>query len=386
MPNDPQISNEELVEGWRVVHGDVPVRVVRRRRLRPTAGLTGSYFERVRLEADGRKIDAILKQAGLAFGPATRERLFFAELAHEVPVRAPRCYAVAAEGDGDGWVLMERLPKGKLLVDWSDEETRTSLRNLASLHARYLGQAPASLPRPFTDDIEHSLSFLPEGVRKLRERYEELPHLPRTASERTFELVLQLAAQPEILRQEFARSPETLLHGDFHRGNLIARDGEPQVLFDWQFVCAGPPAYDLAIFWLYLGAVNKPGFFGFFDRVELRERTMTWDEVVGVYGEALLRERPDADIDAITSCADAAIAWETVRQLTYQGHGMEPFMAILRFVHRDHPRIGGAIARWLGIDQMEPLYNDVFRDFERRAERLIRQHEQRGAAPAGERG
>ncbi len=70
------------------------MRIVKRTRFRPTAGLTGSYFERVKLRAVDRDVKAILKHGGLPYGPQTRERLFFAAIAGDVPVRVPRCYAV----------------------------------------------------------------------------------------------------------------------------------------------------------------------------------------------------------------------------------------------------------------------------------------------------
>jgi aminoglycoside phosphotransferase (APT) family kinase protein len=208
----------------------------------------------------------------------------------------------------------------------------------------------------------------------MRVRYDELPHMPRAATDRALDLLLRLAEHPEIFRKAFERSPETLLHGDYHRGNLLARDGEAQVAFDWQFACAGPPAYDLAVFWLYLGAITKPGLFRMIDRSEVRERSLTWQQVTDAYGAALRDLRPDVDLEALFACEDAAIAWEAVRQATYFGHGMEPFMGVVRFVYRDHRTIGGWFASWLGLDQGGQIFADLFADFEMRAERLLAAH------------
>ena len=111
---EPQIANEELVHAVRAWHADalLAVRVRRRRRLRPTAGLTGSYFERVQLEIDGRRLNVLLKQGGLPFGPQARGSVFFAHLSSHVQVRAPRCFGVGQAAPGqDAWVLMERLPR-----------------------------------------------------------------------------------------------------------------------------------------------------------------------------------------------------------------------------------------------------------------------------------
>src|SRR4051812_33977155 len=102
MPVEPQISNDELAAAVRSWHSDpsLAVRVRRRRRLRPTAGLTGSYFERVQLEIDGGRLNALLKQGGLPFGPQTRESTFFAHLSRHVRVRAPRCFGVGPPAAG----------------------------------------------------------------------------------------------------------------------------------------------------------------------------------------------------------------------------------------------------------------------------------------------
>ncbi|HEX5478136.1 MAG TPA: aminoglycoside phosphotransferase family protein [Dehalococcoidia bacterium] len=371
MAEAPKITNDEILAGWRLPHTPASeVRILKRKRNRPPAGLTGSYFERVRLKAGDRTFDAILKLGDLLYGPPTRERLFFAELAGQVPLRTPRCYAVGPALEGrDSWVLMERIGRGKWMTEWTPDDTRGALRRLAALHARFLGDPPAAVSRPFTRDLDHTLSFVPEGVRSMRARFDELPYLPRIASERALDLLVALAANPDAYRAALAQSPETLLHGDYHRGNMAVADGEEPVHFDWQFVCGGPPAYDLAIFWLYLGAVNKRGLF--FDRAEVWPRSMTWDEVLGVYTSALRALRPDADIDAIAAASDAAIMFEAIRQITYFGHGVESQIGLLRFIYRDHRTIGGRIARWFGIDQGWTLFEDMYAEFERRAPRFL---------------
>jgi hypothetical protein len=371
---EPNITTAEIIEGVRAMRPDArDVRVTKRKRLKPTSGLTGSYFERVQLEVDGVMVKAILKQGELPYGPPTRERAFFATLAAEVPVRVPAMYAVGAARDdgGDAWVLMESLPRGKRVAEWAAEETPRALRNLAALHAQYLGRAPESLPRPLTRDIGDMFSYVEGGLEALRAKYDAYPHFPRAVSERALELASELAKRPEIFQRAFGRSPETLLHGDYHRQNLVVRDGEPHIVFDWQFVCAGPPAYDLAVFWLWMGAVNKAGFLRFFDRVEVRPRVMTWDDVIDVYGAELVRLRPDADVAAIASCGDEAMAWEVFRQLTYMAHGLDNFQGYINFIYRDHRTIGGWFARWVGIEDGFRLYQDVMANFEAQAERLL---------------
>jgi hypothetical protein len=373
MQPDPLIPSEELAEGVRRASPAAAVRIRKRKKFRPTAGATGSYFERVLLEIDGRKVPAVLKLGRLLGGPPTREALFFGRYRDGVPLRAAACYGVGANVDGaDAWVLMERLPRGKRLIDWSLDETRQSLRNLALLHARYLGQPPTDLPRPFTEDAENTLAAAREGAAALRSIFDEFPRLPRFASDAALDLADAVATRTSLFRAAFERSPQTLLHGDYHRGNLIARQGQPQVVFDWQFVCAGPPAYDLAVFWSYLGIVNKPGFLRFFDRVAVVERCLTWEEITAEYGRALLEQRPNADLEAILSCADEAKAWEVLRQVTYMAASMKgTFDREFGFIYRDHPRIGRPIARWLGIEHLWRMYAAMFSEFEHTASTLL---------------
>jgi thiamine kinase-like enzyme len=370
---DPEITTQEIVDAVRRMTPGRAVRVRKRTKFRPMAGATGSYFERVQLELDRHKVPAILKLGRLTNGPPTREALFFARHRSEVPLRTALCYGVGASRHGaDAWVLMEQLPRGKLLVDWTLEETRDALRNLAVLHARFLDAAPADMPRPFSDEVEATLAAAREGVVGLRTIFDEFPRLLRFASDAALDLADALASRAALFQRAFAASPHTLLHGDYHRGNLIARDGHEQVAFDWQFVCAGPPAYDLAVFWAYLGIVTKPGFLRFFDRMEVQERSLSWADVTDTYARALVAERPSADVSAILSCTDEACAWEVLRQVTYMAGGMRAtYGRELAFVYRDHPRLGGPIARWLGIEHIWRMYAGMFGEFEETARRLL---------------
>ena len=370
---DSQISDDEIIAGIRALRGEqASVRLRKRKRLRPTAGLTGSYFERVQLEVDGRPLKAILKcAAGLTYGPPTREALFFAELSRDVPMRVPEAYGVGTSHDGrDSWVLMEALPRSKRISEWAPDDTPRALRNLAALHARYLGAAPPSLPRPFTRDLDQYLDFVPGGISGMRAKYDELPAFPR-APATSLDLLARLVEERESLRAVFARSPETLVHGDYHRGNLVVRDGEPHAVFDWQFVCAGPPVRDLVVFWLYLGAVNVPGFLRFFDRTRVVPREMTWDQVFDVYAAELRRLRPDADVDAIRSAADGAIVWEIIRSATYFADAMDNLIGMLRFIYRDHRTVGGWFANWMGITSSWQMFDELWAEFDERATRIL---------------
>jgi hypothetical protein len=336
-------------------------------------GGTGSHFEGVAIEIDGRIASAVLKLGRLAGGPPTREALFFARHSEDSPMRTPRCYGVGEiSPDKDTWVLMERLPRGKRLNEWTLDETREALINLAALHARFLGSSPAGLPRPFTGALERWLSYVPAGVLQIRSVFDAYPGLPRFASDRALDLLLALCDRPAIFRDAFARSPETLLHGDYHRANVVVSGRDAQTVYDWQHVCVGPPAYDVGVFWNTLGLTSKRRLLGLVDGLEVGERCLSWEAVKDTYTQALKKLRPDADIDAIFSCSDETFAWEIARQVMYMGPVMAESQApVLRFVYRDHRAIGGVAIRLLGIDNVFRLYGTVFAEFEDRAARLL---------------
>ena len=369
----PEISTAELEASIRSRLGaSVDVRVRKRQPFRIPKGGTGSYFEHVAFEASDRKIQAVLK-VGRMTGPPTREALFFGRYSADSPLRTPRCYGVGQfSRDTDAWVLMEKLPRGKRLADWKLDETRDALRNLAALHAKYLGQPLPDLPRPLTEDLERWLAFVPQGARQIRGVFDEYPNLPRFASDRAFDLLLRLCDRPAVFRDAFARSPETLLHGDYHRANLIAPDSGPQVAYDWQHACAGPPVYDVAVFWSTLDLISRRGPLGLFDALDVGERCLSWDDVRLTYGTALRQLRPDADIDAIFSCADEALAWEIARQVMYMGPAMaESQAAMIRFAYKDHRTIGKWAIRLLGLEKVLIHYRNIFAEFEVRGKRLL---------------
>jgi len=51
--------------------------------------------------------------------------------------------------------------------------------------------------------------------------------------------------------------PPTWIHGDLMPGNLIVRDGRLHAVIDWSLVCAGDPACDLMVAWMFLGADSR---------------------------------------------------------------------------------------------------------------------------------
>lgn len=49
----------------------------------------------------------------------------------------------------------------------------------------------------------------------------------------------------------------TWIHGDLMPGNLIVHDGRLHAVIDWSLACAGDPACDLMVAWMFLGADSR---------------------------------------------------------------------------------------------------------------------------------
>ena len=69
--------------------------------------------------------------------------------------------------------------------------------------------------------------------------------------------------------------------------------------------------------------------------------------------------------------SQGAIACEAVRAISYLAVGMDPFIRLLHFAYRDHPRAGRWVARYMGLDQGWRLLAEIFGAFETRVGRLL---------------
>jgi hypothetical protein len=139
---------------------------------------------------------------------------------------------------GEGWMLMPDF-KGEVLEHISVEQMSEALRNLARMQIdsisrveelRDAGCADRQLER-LAQEVK-SLLYDPavlEGL--LPEEVERLQGL----GSRFQQMCAQLASYGV---------PQTLLHGDFHGGNLLSRDGKV-LIFDWTDGCIAHPFLDL---------------------------------------------------------------------------------------------------------------------------------------------
>lgn len=171
-----------------------------------------------------------------------------AALAARYPDYVPAPLATRSR-PGEGWMLMPDF-KGEVLERISVEQISEALRILARVQIDSISRVDELL----------AAGCLDRRLERLAAEFETLLHDP---------VVLVGLAPEEIERFQKHRPqfeemcsrlagyavPQTLLHGDFHGGNLLARDGNI-LIFDWTDGCIAHPFLDLIT-----GLNNRyPGF------------------------------------------------------------------------------------------------------------------------------
>ena len=229
------------------------------------------------------------RKLGEALGAYEREIRFYNELADRVPIPKPVCYHTAmdpnpaAGREEEILDFLERLPRwlirilapfgmwlatlrrrrylllledlapsrrlGDQVAGCTPEEAEAALRQIVPVHLAWW-QHP---------DLESLRGWAPPAnilSRYFEARYRKGSRLFKTgigaglpAEFDAFMDWLREAGTP--LMQRMGRAPRTLLHGDYRLDNLFFQgEGVEAVVtaFDWQTVCQGPGALDVAYF------------------------------------------------------------------------------------------------------------------------------------------
>jgi hypothetical protein len=162
-----------------------------------------------------------------------------------MPEHLPR--VIATERDR-GWMLTEALPVPWMRdhAEWQREtagaQYEESLRVLARLQQAWIGREAELFAAGCTD---RRLATLPQALDELLASDMLRAGLTDVERARLADFGSEIPARVEELRS--CGIPETLLHGDFHSGN-IARDGGRTIIFDWTDGCVGHPFFDMPTF------------------------------------------------------------------------------------------------------------------------------------------
>jgi hypothetical protein len=161
-----------------------------------------------------------------------------AELARLYPGVVPEPVAWT-ERDGEGWMLMQSF--GDTVI-WDDTgpALEEALRVLARMQIEAVGRVEHLLAEGARD---RDVRKLPEQVAALLEGEPSRSMLEPGEVERLRALLPVIASDCEALAA--GPIPQTLLHGDFHGGNVALVDERP-LIFDWTDACIAHPFFDLA--------------------------------------------------------------------------------------------------------------------------------------------
>jgi hypothetical protein len=187
---------------------------------------------------------------GRLFQLYERETRFYTELAAGVDLRVPRCYWAGStrESDGSGLLLedLDGMGTSDLYQGISAERARLAVQRLGVAHAQW-----------WDCESRRDSRWIPRlngrVMRQLGQVYRQ--NWPAFATLRGGTLpaeAMDLAAEVGIhfdeLLEAISRPPLTIAHGDFRVDNLFFGEGgdDALVVIDWQLVCQGRGAYDVA--------------------------------------------------------------------------------------------------------------------------------------------
>jgi len=272
------VENEILGEGEGFVGQIVRLRL---RYDEPAPGAPASLVAKLPIRLDQNR------QVGEALGAYEREIRFYTELSERVPIPKPVCFYAAmdpnplAGREAESLDFLDRLPRwlvrflapfglwlasksrrryvllledlapgrrlGDQLRGCSPDEAACALRHVAAVHVTWWQHADLET-LGWVPPVNLLSRYLEAIYRKNRRHFDGLG---ADLSPRFWEFVEWLLEAGTPLMQRLGEAPFTLLHGDYRLDNMFF-EGEaaaPRItVFDWQTVCQGPAALDVAYF------------------------------------------------------------------------------------------------------------------------------------------
>ena len=195
----------------------------------------------------------------LAVPPVERQVRLLPPLRPRLPLPVPQPVFVGAPSDAFRWPFFGTpfLP-GREIADVSpDDQARArAARPLAeflrALHAPGLLALAGVDTLPVDPNRRADMTF---RVERTRARIAELRELGLWEAPPEVEQVLEDALELP------APAAPVLVHGDLHlRHLLIADDGSPTAVIDWDDICRADPAVDLPLYWSFLPPAARPAF------------------------------------------------------------------------------------------------------------------------------
>eukprot|EP01122_Echinamoeba_exundans_P005403 TRINITY_DN15563_c0_g1_i1.p1 TRINITY_DN15563_c0_g1~~TRINITY_DN15563_c0_g1_i1.p1 ORF type:complete len:407 (-),score=52.92 TRINITY_DN15563_c0_g1_i1:95-1315(-) len=267
--------NEEFFSAIFEQHSDTPARVGRiigRKSLLDGAkGMSNTLVDSYKLEIDGEKeLNVVVKRPGslaeahnfghfvegVSLDPLMRtEYEILSKYSPKIKDEriTPRFFgAYQNPSAAQIAIVMEHInpKKGKTDDIWTEEVFQIALRRIARHHATFWQNTHKDHPQ-FSPDSQmismvHALCVLTLDKPEWKEWQADLSDEAKAF----FHACMYKRAEIERKRQAATKSHSTLIHGDFHFGNVViaeTEDGSPDPRFvDWQLTTIGNPLVDLA--------------------------------------------------------------------------------------------------------------------------------------------
>jgi thiamine kinase-like enzyme len=222
-------------------------RVVSATRIGVDYGFSGRVH-RVVAKTRGRSVSFVVKQDGSA--QVERELLFRSHLGERLRDCIAKCFGGTSDGkSGSGVLVLEDVTpaeQGDVLQGCTHARAEAVVRALARVHgaswAARDDRIPPSLPRWRPAPMEQDR--WKDRLERTHQRFPAI--LNRSLLAELHDLPEQVASAVEQL----TRGPASWIHVDAHLDNVLWRRDGTAVLLDWCNAAIGPPAVDLARFFV----------------------------------------------------------------------------------------------------------------------------------------
>lgn len=208
---------------------------------------------RIQIEGEEQALTLLLKEPPVTArgrvltAVGQREYGVYRKIAPLLPVLVP---GFVAGDEGAGWIVLEAVTGLRPPAEWSAEDYREAVLNLAAMHERFwgAGEALAAFPwlaRPLEADLDATISGIREAVRRLTMNNDRTPAL---SDARYLNLFVRLSRLVFAVVLPLQEEEHTLAHGDYWPGNIARPIDGRQMIFDWQRAGIGPAMLDLVGF------------------------------------------------------------------------------------------------------------------------------------------
>ena len=212
-----------------------------------------------------------LPRRAAAAGLVENHQRFLPRLVPRVPILAPLPVVAGVATDHYPWPWS--------VVPWFDGELAATGRVLPSEAAR-LGDVLRRLHVAADADAPHNPFRgvpLVDRLPLLDQLEDSLPE-PRDVLAESAIRIVRHAATVERAHHD------VWLHGDLHPRNILVREGRLLAFLDWDDLCGGDPATDLASVWWLFDVEQHDDFWTAYGRGDdpLRQRTRGWAALFGL--------------------------------------------------------------------------------------------------------